>query len=419
MEQSLGEKWLSFLDEVIVWSIFAFIILLPLPHVTSLTSIAKILPIVAWIAKMVIQKRLLFKKNDLSWPILGYIGACLLSLIHSVDVIYSLDEIRGDVISPVLLYLVVVDTIQQKHLKTIFGGFLCSAAMLSSYGIWAFANGTKVLDGRALLTFHYPVTAGVYLSILIILTLSLAYIAESWWRKAGVITCLLISLIAVFLTQARGALAAGSIAFVIFAFLRDRKLLVVMLLGLMILFPLLPKNTVDRAKSIVDITSYTNENSSMHSRYGIWRVALLLLKDKWLWGVGYGWKNASSLLTAYSDKYKFKRPNPVIYHTHNIFLQEWLEIGLIGFVMFMWLVVSIFRQMWPVFRYGVKTSANSTYVSVTIAAIWGFFIADLVDFFLRYEMVYLFWIIVGLFMVLVGEESGPAVAGATGQGDNI
>ncbi len=394
------EKWLLLLDKIIIWDIFIFILLLPFSHITTLHSIAKVLPPVAWAAKMLLRKKISLKKDMLSWPILGYVGACLFSLLHSADVYYSLKEIRSDIIAPVLLYLVIVNNIRQKHLRIIFSCFLLSASIISSYGIWAYINGTGVLSGRALLTFYSHTIAGRYLSILIILSMGLVYTVKSHRGKAGIILCLLVSSIALLLTQARQGIVATLIAGIIFALLRDKRLLLIMVLGLMLTVPFLPRNTIMRMKSIVMLPTYTNETSTMHSRYGIWQAAAFMLRDNWLWGSGFGWKNVRPGLNDYRTIYKLQIPDPEIEHAHNIFLQEWLETGLVGFIMFLWLVVSLFRSIWLVFRHGLKRYPEADCLASVTATLCGFFIMGMVTFFLRYEMVYLFWISMALFIVL-------------------
>jgi putative inorganic carbon (HCO3(-)) transporter len=412
MEPSLENKWIIFLDQVIIWSIFTFILLLPLPHLTTFKAFAKTLPVIAWIIKMILRGKLEFKKDVLFWPIMGYCVACLFSLLHSTDVVYSLNEIRSKLISPVLLYLVIVNNVQRQQLRIIFYGFLISGPMISAYGIWEFIHGTDMLAGRALLTFHHPTTAGMYVSLLIALALGLTYVSKSWWGRGGIVICLLISATALFLTQARGAITAGLMAFAVFALLKDKRLLVIILLALLTLLPFLPKKAVERAESIVDIDTYTEKSSTMYNRYVIWQASVLMLKDKWLWGVGYGWKNVRPLLTAYKDKYKLIVPDPIIAPAHNMFLQEWLETGIIGIVMFLWLVRNIFREIWFVFRSGLKNLAEGAYISSLIAAISGLFVANMVDIFLRYKAGYIFWIITGLFMLLVeGKPQTLAVYG--------
>ncbi len=382
------EKWLLLLDKIILWDIFIFILLLPFPHITTLQAIAKTLPLVAWAAKMLLQKKVLLKKDALSWPILGYVGACLFSLLHSVDVYYSLKEIRGDILAPVLLYLVIVNTIRQKQLRIIFSGFLLSASIISAYGIWTYINGTGVLYGRALLTFDSHTVAGRYLSLLIILSMGLLYIAKAYRGKVGIILCLLVSGIALFLTQARQGIVATIIAGIIFALLKDKRLILIMLLGLILTVPFLPQKTITRMKSIVILPTYTGKASTMHSRYGIWQAAAFMLRDNWLWGSGFGWKNVRPGLNDYRTAYKLQISDPEIEHAHNIFLQEWLETGLTGFIMFLWLVISLFRRMCLVFRNGLKRYPEGDCLASVTAALCGLFIMGMITFFLRYEMVY-------------------------------
>lgn len=69
------------------------------------------------------------------------------------------------------------------------------------------------------------------------------------------------------------------------------------------------------------------EDSSFAYRLEIWRTTLLITRDNFLCGIGFG--TLKEYVTIYSTIVKNN-----IEHSHNIYLQVFLETGLVGFVLF-------------------------------------------------------------------------------------
>ncbi|MEI6580512.1 MAG: O-antigen ligase family protein, partial [Eubacteriales bacterium] len=72
---------------------------------------------------------------------------------------------------------------------------------------------------------------------------------------------------------------------------------------------------------------------SVNTRSAVWDACLEILHKKWLYGLGPGVGNVRNILV---EEYGIKQP-----HAHNIFLQLFLEGGIIGISLFTLLIIWI------------------------------------------------------------------------------
>jgi hypothetical protein len=77
---------------------------------------------------------------------------------------------------------------------------------------------------------------------------------------------------------------------------------------------------------------------------------------------------------------------------HNLFLQTWMEFGLISLVMLLLVIAPFVRDA---FSFGSRTKAANAYIGATLC---GFLFSQLVDYgFLYHKTLILFWLLTGLF----------------------
>ncbi|MFC1686717.1 O-antigen ligase family protein [Patescibacteria group bacterium] len=79
-------------------------------------------------------------------------------------------------------------------------------------------------------------------------------------------------------------------------------------------------------------------NSSMHKRLEIWKGSLAILKDHWLFGVGLG--KFQEIYLEYIPKVFTSPPlDWQVLHSHNLFFYFWLNLGIVGFLAFLGILV--------------------------------------------------------------------------------
>lgn len=83
---------------------------------------------------------------------------------------------------------------------------------------------------------------------------------------------------------------------------------------------------------------------------------------------------------------------PLSRYAHNIFLQIWAEMGILGLVSFTWLIVEVIKSALK----NMATSNNKNYIPLLLTAIIIFLIHNLLDFtFFLPEIATIWWLILG------------------------
>lgn len=84
-------------------------------------------------------------------------------------------------------------------------------------------------------------------------------------------------------------------------------------------------------------------------------------------------------------------------HSHNLFLQIWVEMGVIGIVSFFALIFAFIRQSFSLMVYRKRGGVCATVVLAAAAGVLGYLFQGLTDnVWYNYKMLLIFWIVVGL-----------------------
>jgi len=112
-----------------------------------------------------------------------------------------------------------------------------------------------------------------------------------------------------------------------------------------------------------------------------------MIRDFLITGIGVGSFNLVYPIYSFNAAYA--------YHSHNIFLQVFIEMGIIGFSVFVGIIILYIQKMY----YGVRNSLNKNrYIgAVILGGFVGFLIQGFADYlWFDYRIILLFWMIVGL-----------------------
>ncbi len=145
-------RLINYLNRIIEYSFYAIFLLIPLVFsgATSelfefpkmwLTFGLTILIVTAWIAKMILQKRIFIQRTPLDIPIFLFLASQIISTIFSLDPHVSLwgyySRFNGgllSIITYIVLYYALVSSLEAKHiLRLLFVGFF-SALIVSLWG---------------------------------------------------------------------------------------------------------------------------------------------------------------------------------------------------------------------------------------------------------------------------------------------
>jgi len=349
---------------------------------------------------------------------------------------------RWVIIEPVLFYFLLTDVIKgRRGLLRVLDFFMLAAVVVATYGLWQFVRDSGTLDvegvSRVVSVYEHPNNLALYLGRAAPLAACIALFLPWGWRKAlfGLATLPLAA--ALLLTFSRGAWIGVAVAMLVAASVGLRwkwgwvkatvprsfkfwlagvgvGIVLVGLIGLVV-FPKLPERIFNPGSGVLRLT--------------IWNAALHMVGDHPIVGIG-----PDQFLNQYQSGYQY----PIGYgpckvtdkgvestsdndtqtsttqsvnnecftaHPHNIFLDYWLTLGIMGLIVLVWLLWRYYRESinlakWAASKVGADPLARALAVGL-VAVMTDFLVHGLVDnsYFLM-DLALIFWMSCGMVQLL-------------------
>lgn len=235
-----------------------------------------------------------------------------------------------------------------------------------------------------------PNMLGVYLVIVFPFALAQMLLAHKNRDAFGYSICVIILIACTILTWSRGAWLGLIVATLLFALIYDTRMIwaiITCVASLPIWYTVLPQSIINRFISI-----FTLEDSSVIYRLNTWRGVWAMIKDNLLVGVGVG---ESAFKEAY-EIYAVSGTESVI-HSHSIFLQITLELGILGIAIFGIIMMMYMQKCFVIIKSKDDKIRSKTMIAAGFAGIVGSLVAGITDhIWYNYRVFLLFWIVMGL-----------------------
>lgn len=185
-----------------------------------------------------------------------------------------------------------------------------------------------------------------------------------------------------FKTGSRSAWIAFAFSVMVFVFFWNKKLLPFFVILGAIALPFLPSSIYKRI-----LTVFNPNDTSILYRKKILDSAFSMLKDYWVTGVGLGHKTFGIIFQRYKGFGLTK-----VVHTHNLFIQIWLESGISAIVTFLLLIFRMIRNTFVAVH--AKKNPAVNYILITaLSAVLGLMVMGLADYVWFYNRIlFMFWI---------------------------
>jgi len=387
-----------------IWSFLALILapILPTMAVLAISLICITTLILAFGCDK--ERRLVYS------PVNKYI--LLFAFIYIVATLTSV-TLSGSLLGGALTTLFVLFTIVMQNSVTtrrqydaLVYAFVISGAVVAAYGIYQYvfgASGASAwLDStmfagsgvRVYSTLGNPNVLSEYLLLVIPFAGACLIIAKGVIPKLFFAGCLGAMLLCMVLTFARGGWLGLIIAAAIFLVMLDRRLILVGVAMLIILYFTLPDYILKRFFSIGNIG-----DSSTSYRVSIWQATLVMLRDHWFTGIGPGTAAFNRIYPLYSFN-TVSAP-----HSHNLFLQITVETGISGIIFFVLILFNYIRNLCsanaaklPAAIPAPASAKSSKILQIaSITSVLGFLVQSATDHsFYNYRVTLVFWAVLGL-----------------------
>lgn len=282
------------------------------------------------------------KVSALDTGVLVFLAAGVVATAFAENQGVARHEFRRVLLEGALFYFVVSRTARPTW-PTVHGWVAGGVAVALFAMYQAFISRDVILaEGvqRVHALYGSPNNLALYLDRLLPLLVAVAAFARTRSLRLAYALAALPVAIACFLTFSKGAWLLGlPAAFLFLGVVRGRKALLLMLgavgAGALALLPLLG---TERFARTLDLQSGTT-----FFRIRLWQGTLNLLRDHPWFGVG-----PDNFLYAYRSRYALPDAwqELGLSHPHNIILDFWTRLGILGLIAGLWLIAVAFRQGW-------------------------------------------------------------------------
>ncbi len=448
----------------LVWGLAVFFTLLPTylirfhigPIPTTFLEILFWILFFVWITKQTKQGSLIsnvklhFSKHPTLFLALSlFLAGATMAIFFSSNLRSALGEWKAFYIEPVLLFFILIQTIktkQQVHLilkGILFSGFITAllaiyqhfTGWLVPHAFWANRNTYRVTAW-----YGFPNAVGLFLGPLVPLAL---YLLTERWKKIqetsykkqanlnhkspnlnwlwkleignwklfvscvlylGILSALILAIIYAKSTGTLIGIAAGTGILLLFYKKTRWPAVLLGLAGLVVLF-ILPANNPIKAELLA-------QDRSGQIRIQMWGETVELLSDYPITGAGLA--SYSEKIAPYHTPVNGERIE-IFHHPHNIFMTMWVNVGLLGLVGFMWVLVFFYRlgvHLWKLKIGNCQPKADPPWAEklgiFLMSSMTVILVSGLVDSpYIKNDLAMLFWLIVGLMVVSSSQTVQP------------
>lgn len=304
-------------------------------------------------------------------------------------------------IAYMIFYFILVNTVKNRQqLYALAALLVLSTTVASLYGLYqlktvgatsdAWVDTTLFEDIKARVgsTFENPNVLGEYLVLVIPAAIAMLWGQKSWISRFATLGLIAIMLACLVYTYSRGAYIGLMLALALFAVLRDRRFVILGIIGVLMLPFVLPASVINRFASIGNLS-----DTSSSYRISVWLGSLKLVKDYWLSGIGLGLEPFKLVYPKYSLNAAYA------HHSHNIYIQLLIENGIAGFLTFLAMMVVYYKTMLAGF-FKTKDSFISTFMIAIASGMAGYLAQGMVEnIWYNNRVLLTFWVMLAFGMI--------------------
>ena len=305
-------------------------------------------------------------------------------------------------LTAMLCVAVTVSSVERADdLKRLAGFATMGLFATSAYGVVQRIQGVEVnysyvdpllnegMPGRVFSVFENPNAFAEVLVMLLPLAVALVLCSRSWWGRLGALCAAGVGAAALGMTYSRASWIGAAFAAAVFVFLWNRRLIPAFLILGLCAIPFLPDTIFNRILTIFNL-----EDSSTSSRFPLYAAALEMIQARPVRGAGLG---TDAVRLAIKDMNLYHGSSPFV-HAHNLYLQIWLETGLIGIVSYLAAMLSGLKSAAKACKFHCPREVRLITIGAA-AAVAGILVNCLADYLWNYPRVMvIFWF---LFAILL------------------
>ncbi|MDD5194105.1 MAG: O-antigen ligase family protein [Candidatus Omnitrophica bacterium] len=320
---------------------FLYLLAFGVTFANSVVEVGAGFIIFCFILKRIILKDFKFKARPTVFALFLYFAWLLCSLFYSD---YRQDSFERILrwLRYIFVFLALVDYFveDEKRIKRFFWAFISIAVFTFINGIFQELTGFSILRHdrtvnpldimhRISASFVHPNDFGAYIITALPLTFVFMLRSLKNWQRALLIAACILGFYCLLKTSSRGAWVGFFVGIVIFASFYNKKITIAIPIALILVLLFVP-GVRSRAMSL-----FSPEHNTVWERTQLWQGTIAMIKEHPIKGFG---------LNTYSKYFPIYKPAdyPDLRYAHNCFLQMWAEIGLVGLLIFIGIIGTVF-----------------------------------------------------------------------------
>ena len=403
-EQSAREKIWRTLSCSVPVLVGIFLFFLPFPHTTAIRELCFYLAIAISLVLIVFKQGSFTFKTPLAYPLMLFFLWSLLSMFWSLNMENSISDVRKHLLNHIILYFLLINAFHSRQRLFLLAWIVVLSATVFSvtgmvyYYIISGASIETVRFGHILnsvnVSTELPVNfIGTLTVFAVILCLHL-YFQEHWlYHRVSAIVCIIPIGMATLFTQSRGTFLSLVVALALLSLIKAKKSALLLLLAVILLIVM-----TTPLKNRLGVVNFKNLKERLYINY----VTCDVIKDHPLLGIGFGMQTFINDI----DKESYVRQAPAgqrpaeIYTPHNWLLDITVRLGLVGLLLFFYILFVFGKMCWEVIRHPRNRYIREWGLSTAVAFV-GYFIIGLAEpVFLFRTSTIVFFIILAIITIL-------------------
>ncbi len=337
----------KFLEQSVPVLIGIFIFFNPFPHTTAIKEICYYLSVLIVLVLILFKKKGFAFKTPLLLPVSLFVFWSFLSIFFAIDKENSIHDFYSHLLRYIILFFILTNFFNsKKRLVLLSRLIIISSSILIVGGLfyYYFILG-KTLSSRFGIFPQASVNiTGVITVFAFVLTLNNLYNENNRYLKIVFVFILLTLLISLFLSHTRSSVIGLFLTVFIFPF-NNKKWLFVYLSLFLVAIIISPMKSQFNSINLNDRISIMNNIN--YTTYEI-------IKDYPVIGIGFGLQTYGTLdLAKYHERLppNYQR-HGIIADPHNMVLDIAVRLGVVGLVLFFYIIFVFFKMCWDIIKYG-------------------------------------------------------------------
>lgn len=347
----------------------------------------------------IIQRNWTFNVNAIDFTLVMFAITIAISTI--VTFFESLNFLAFYITCFVLVLAIVSFLKTEKSLKVFIKMMLIGVFIMGLYGMWQVVTDAVAFDpsltsveqseglpGRIYSTMGNPNNYAEILIMTLPFFVAVIMNSKSFLKKIFYLVMALPPLLSLFYTGSRSGWIGLVVSIVVFTFFVQKRLIPFIVIGGIMMIPFLPSHVYYRLLTIFN----TEGDTSTQYRVEILQTAFPMLKEHAIWGTGLG---TDVFMRVVQNYYQYTKATPL--HTHVLYLQIWIEAGIVGIISFMWFMYRTIKSAIICMRDSTREMKNILIAGVS--ALVGILTIGIVEYIWYYPRVMVtFWVIISILL---------------------